>query len=663
MKNRTRNYILKISSRKVLALILVSALLLGMLPSDAIPAASAAEKAGYGVSNPTTDSEGVTTWDCVYFGNYWQNDTNNDGKADKNDAKEPVKWRVLSVNGDDAFLLADQNLDCQKYNDTYVSVTWETCTMRSWLNGYGAGSNVCEKDYTSDNFLDNAFSSGEQAAIRNTNVVNADNPNTTEGGNDTMDKVYLLSCDEVLNSGYGFTSTIRDAETREIRNTAYVSMANVGRGAKWWLRSPGLNSRSASCVSYHGFVEQSGSGVNDDFTYGVVPALHLNLSSTSGWSYAGKVSSKGGEKPKPTLTPAAPEPTLYDFKVNYVGEDTQEAKKKKGTIPVKFDEAELKNSSKEYNHNIARFCSVLSTLAYDIQDGYEDTLKKMGYDYDSMVLDKNGDSICYGLANKRIYLDGKETDVVLVVLRGTYNMEWVDNFNPGMGKTHKGFQKGADTAYQALKKYVDDKKIGKDGRKTKVIMTGHSRGAAVANLLGKDIIDKGGSFLADSGDLFDYSFATPNSTSSAERKNAKYNGIFSIVNPEDFVTKVMISKNWGYGRYGRTLILPSSSTDNKKSYASYLGKMQDEFHVYRPYDNYKPYPDGMNAVSNYVNLVAWTVPNVSSYYMQPLGVGYYASGASGLGTLKNCIHAFWGITSAGTQHMRKHLILLCFMLR
>ena len=79
----------------------------------------------YGVSNPTI-SNGVTTWDCVYFGNYWQNDTNGDGTADQQDDKEPIKWRVLSVDGSDAFLMADQCLDTQPYNEENEDVTWET---------------------------------------------------------------------------------------------------------------------------------------------------------------------------------------------------------------------------------------------------------------------------------------------------------------------------------------------------------------------------------------------------------------------------------------------------------------------------------------------------------------------------------------------------------
>ncbi len=117
-------------------------------------------KAAVSLQNPTTDGNGVTTWDCIYFGNYWQNDTNGDGKADQNDQKEPIKWRVLSINGNDAFLLADQNLDAKPYNEVRTSKTWETCTLRAWLK---------------DTFLNTAFTTVEQAAIKNTTVVNDDN--------------------------------------------------------------------------------------------------------------------------------------------------------------------------------------------------------------------------------------------------------------------------------------------------------------------------------------------------------------------------------------------------------------------------------------------------------------------------------------------------------
>ncbi len=268
-----------------------------------IPPESAGKKE---LKNPTTDSSGITTWDCIWFGNYWQEDTNGDGKADKNDTKTPIKWRVLSVEGDDVFLVADKNLDCQKYNDTKTDVTWETCTMRSWLNGYGAGANKEGKDYSGTGFLDNAFTSEEREAIKTTNVVNNDNPEYgTEGGNDTSDKVYLLSIEEVTNPVYGFTSSTDGTATRVAVNTAYTAaggeigsgyMGSAGSAAYWWLRLPGSSSSLASNVYNNGNVDGYGYDVNNN-DYAVRPALHLNLKassdaiSASSWSYAGTVPS------------------------------------------------------------------------------------------------------------------------------------------------------------------------------------------------------------------------------------------------------------------------------------------------------------------------------------------------------------------------------------
>ena len=240
------------------------------------------------LKNPTMEN-GITTWDCIWFGNYWQEDTNGDGKADKNDVKTPIKWRVLSVEGDDVFLLADKNLDVQRYNDTDTDVTWETCTMRSWLNGYGAKINKDGKDYSNNNFLNNAFSLDEQSAIKPTNVVNNDNPEYgTEGGNDTSDKVYLLSIDEVTNLEYGFDSSEDYTNIRQAVNTAY---AETGSSAgRWQLRSPGCGSSNASHVYSDGRVDTAGFSVIN-YGHAARPALHLNLSSLSSWSYAGTVPS------------------------------------------------------------------------------------------------------------------------------------------------------------------------------------------------------------------------------------------------------------------------------------------------------------------------------------------------------------------------------------
>ncbi len=207
---------MKANRRKPIALLLAGAMLLGVLP---LTGHSVSQASGDGIRNPRTTG-GVTTWDCVWFGNYWQSDTNGDGTADKKDAKQPIKWRVLSVDGDDAFLVADKNLDCQKYNNTYTDMAWGTCTMRSWLNGYGAASNLEGKDYKDNNFMDNAFTSGEQAAIRTTAVVNEGNP------------------------AYGFISTPDNTDTRKSLNTKYAAdggeimsshMYSAESAGYWWL--------------------------------------------------------------------------------------------------------------------------------------------------------------------------------------------------------------------------------------------------------------------------------------------------------------------------------------------------------------------------------------------------------------------------------------------
>ena len=258
------------------------------------------------MNNPTTDSSGVSTWDCIYFGNYWQNDTNGDGVADKNDAKQPIKWRVLSVNSDDAFIIAEQGLDAKAYNETGTDVTWENSTIRSWLNGYDASVNNDKKSFTSDNFLDNAFSVAEQGAIKTTYVVNEDNPDYgTDGGNNTWDKVYLLAISEAANISYGFDDKYNaSSKTREAKNTEYAKQCGAWSSenssyldnGNWWLRTAGGSAYYASRVSLYGSVYYfyvNGTNV------AVRPALHINLSNINLWSYAGTVTSDG------TVTDAA----------------------------------------------------------------------------------------------------------------------------------------------------------------------------------------------------------------------------------------------------------------------------------------------------------------------------------------------------------------------
>lgn len=246
------------------------------------------------LSNPRRDSNGVVTWDCVYFGNYPQSDATGQ-------TKEPIKWRVLSVDGNDAFLVADQNLDVQRYNNIPSTVTWESCTMRSWLNGYDSTKNSCGVDYSNDSFIDTAFSECEQDAIMITEVLNPDNLEYgVAGGNTTQDKIFLLSYEEIKNTDYGFAADYNEDKARQRMNTAYVAAGGTigaewlfseGEYDYWWLRSPSDVSHYAMSVSKTGFV-YTVNIADEKFQYNyqaVCPVLHLDLTDTSIWSYAGTV--------------------------------------------------------------------------------------------------------------------------------------------------------------------------------------------------------------------------------------------------------------------------------------------------------------------------------------------------------------------------------------
>ena len=320
------------------------------------------------VKDSSMDAGQKVTWDCVYFGSYPQSevtskdgsiynalknatgwDSNNDitiggtkyrrlkgedatshviGSSDNSFYNwkdiagyctyhyfkyEPIKWRVLNRNGNEALLLADVALDDQEYNTSHTVVTsWQISSMRSWLNGYGASANEPKTDYSSKNFINTAFTSTQRNAISTTNVVNANNISYgTAGGNNTSDKVFLLSESEVYNTDtaakYGFVkSSFTNDEARRSRCSMYAYAMGVEKyvyqeeyngNIRWWLRSPGSYSDYAAVVSFGGTVESGICEVSYEYD-GVRPALHLNLSSSNLYSYAGTVCSdamKSGE--------------------------------------------------------------------------------------------------------------------------------------------------------------------------------------------------------------------------------------------------------------------------------------------------------------------------------------------------------------------------------
>lgn len=189
----------------------------------------------------------------VQFGRYEQDNNTSNGV-------EAIEWIVLANDGDTATLISKYALDARPYNTEGKSVTWETCTLRKWLNG---------------DFLNTAFSAEEQARLETVTVTADKNPKyDTDPGNDTQDKVFLLSIDEVNTLFSGDEARRCQATAYAKAHGAYVSDSG---NSWWWLRSPGYGTNYAAHVHYVGSVGNYGNRVNNESEV-VRPVVVLRLS-------------------------------------------------------------------------------------------------------------------------------------------------------------------------------------------------------------------------------------------------------------------------------------------------------------------------------------------------------------------------------------------------
>jgi len=176
-----------------------------------------------------------------------------------------IIWRVLAREDGKTLVISDEILERRAYHRTDDYATWETSEIRAWLNSM---------------FYDH-FSEVDKARIIETPLVNNDNPWwDTNGGNNTVDKVFLLSLEELvryfgdsgqLANGNPNSSWFIDDEY----NSNRIARRN-GTAWWWWLRSPG------SILNYAALVTAGGGGYLDgcpvdDGSGGVRPALWLNL--------------------------------------------------------------------------------------------------------------------------------------------------------------------------------------------------------------------------------------------------------------------------------------------------------------------------------------------------------------------------------------------------
>ena len=195
--------------------------------------------------------------EVIILGSYYGGDY-----VTNKDAREPIEWIVLAKVGNKALLISKYAIDCKRYNEKNASVTWESSTIRKWLN---------------DEFINTAFNSSEQDKIQLSLVQNPDNAEYgAKGGNDTQDKIFLLSIDEVRKYFNNDRARMCKPTGYAIFQGAYEELEyEVGYGI-WWLRSPGVQQNRAAVISCGGLVGARGNLVHCT-DCGVRPAMWVDV--------------------------------------------------------------------------------------------------------------------------------------------------------------------------------------------------------------------------------------------------------------------------------------------------------------------------------------------------------------------------------------------------
>ena len=194
---------------------------------------------------------GVYSQNCVgetfLYGTYEQdNELVND--------KEPIEWVILERDGKRLLAISKYVLDCQPFDMGNTPVTWESCSLRKWLN---------------ETFLDAAFSAEEQERLQTVILSeDGDRPYTSQ------DRVFLLSADE--GDQYFASANERICRTTESCLASFQAnhiAVNANGVVFWWLRTPGIDSDCERIVFEDGSMPNL---VTSGLPGGVRPAVWLD---------------------------------------------------------------------------------------------------------------------------------------------------------------------------------------------------------------------------------------------------------------------------------------------------------------------------------------------------------------------------------------------------
>lgn len=162
-----------------------------------------------------------------------------------------TQWVVVDTDETSALLLAKYVIEKRTYNDVRTETTWESSTMRNWLNG---------------DYFNQSFSQEEQDCILMTHLFNNGDP-------ETDDRVFLLSeaesgelkklGDDIYLAGAEYNFDAEPEEGKTLHETK----------CGWGLRTPATDKNGVLYVSYTGEIK----GIYVDGKDAVRPAIRMSL--------------------------------------------------------------------------------------------------------------------------------------------------------------------------------------------------------------------------------------------------------------------------------------------------------------------------------------------------------------------------------------------------
>lgn len=190
-------------------------------------------------------------------------------------------WRVLDMKDGKALILAEEIIEQRDYHNKPVDITWKDCELRRYLN---------------EDFY-NKLSENDQERIVETINTNPGNLwYKADGGEDTIDRIFLLSIDDVVRKYFGDSSRLLDFPGKNQRywfqrkdeNNMKRKSTFLNCSWWWWLRTPGKNNRVAVYIHGDGNIGIQGNGISkrntnvihrltNDNRGGVRPALWIKM--------------------------------------------------------------------------------------------------------------------------------------------------------------------------------------------------------------------------------------------------------------------------------------------------------------------------------------------------------------------------------------------------